>query len=49
MTDGELIYTLVRYRKKGHESEVVKTMLEIYECENRVLKFVNEITLYKDA
>ncbi len=38
-SDGELIYTLVRYRESGVSSKVVRTVVEIYECEDKELKF----------
>ena len=47
-SDGELIYTLVQYRKKEFSSAVVRTVLEIYELEDRVLKRREEIILYKN-
>jgi len=47
-SDGELIYTLVQYKVRDFSSRVVKTMLEIYECENKVLTFREEIALYKN-
>ena len=37
-SDGELIYTLVQYRVKEFSSPVVRTVLEVYELEERVLK-----------
>ena len=47
-SDGELIYTIVRYKKTNYESEVVRTALEIYECEGNILKFREELFLFKN-
>ncbi len=47
-SDGELIYTIIRYKEKGYDSPVIRTALEIYECEDNVLRFREEQFLFKN-
>ena len=49
-SDGECIYMLVQYRLKGHDTRIIKTVLEVYEIEveDRTMKRINEQTLYKN-
>ena len=48
-SDGEYIYTMVFYRKQGFDSPIIRTMLEIYQVDekSRELKLRQEVVLYK--
>ena len=47
-SDGEFIYFLVQYRQTNHESAIVKTVLETYSVQNRKLKRIAELPLFKN-
>ena len=49
-SDGDSIYMLVQYRLRDFASAIVRTVLEVYECnmEDRRMKRVNEVVLYKN-
>ena len=44
-SDGELIYTIVQWKRDGKDSERVCTMLEVYSFEKNTLQFKKEIEL----
>ena len=44
-SDGELIYTIVQWKRDGKDSERVCTMLEVYSFEKNTLQFKKEIKL----
>ena len=44
-SDGKKIYTLVQYRENSLQSRVIRTVLEVYELNDRTLKLKKQVSL----